>query len=319
MDEGNPIGCAFILMDYIHGNTASYLSRVYPGNHEGIPPAFQSKFWQQIGRFMSELATLRLPRIGSIFHDAKQEGAYNIGPLMETHSGPYFSTDEFYSDFPLALGRRLSRKGQETGGQQELIYAFLRLCPSFAACEENKDEAHDFGLANYDLNPNNVLVDAEFNVLAVIDWDRVASMPDAALHRFPYFMGIAGVVPGHREKRDVARTRQKLGWAFAQTVEEESHAWAARKERMRARGDPEAPVFRLTTAGFFGIEALAFRALMYIKNRESWMNTDWIWALRWLEGRSASQVARFCERVLMGDDEEDDYDDGGWASESVAG
>ena len=54
--------------------------------------------------------------------------------------------------------------------------------------------AEGFGFANYDLNPDNVLADGEFNILAVIDWDTgtpLLPVPDTALYRVLSLMGVA--------------------------------------------------------------------------------------------------------------------------------
>ena len=76
-----------------------------------------------------------------------------------------------------------------------------------------------FGLSNYDLNPNSILIDREFNVLAVIDWDSVVTLPDAALYCFPFLMGVSCAVPGVVVTRPAMMKREQLGRRFAEVVE----------------------------------------------------------------------------------------------------
>ncbi|KAL8640806.1 MAG: hypothetical protein Q9228_002320 [Teloschistes exilis] len=199
----NAIGCPFIFMKYIHGNTAEEVSRTYPGEHEGIPSQFEDKFWRQYAKIMIQLASIRLLKIGSIVQNSDGLGSFVVGPLVDTGSGPYDSAAKFYADYPLTRGKSLQEGELRVSGQEELVYSFRSLAASFLppTTQTRQSLAEGFGLSNYDLGPNNIIVDRDFNALAVIDWDSVIAVPDAALYRFPYFMGvdcaIAGVVGMH--------------------------------------------------------------------------------------------------------------------------
>jgi len=52
LNDQNPVGCPFSIIEYIHGNTAEDVSRTYPGQHEGIPAPFEEKFWRQLAKIM---------------------------------------------------------------------------------------------------------------------------------------------------------------------------------------------------------------------------------------------------------------------------
>ncbi|KAG8406148.1 hypothetical protein J3458_021475 [Metarhizium acridum] len=114
-DEQNAVGCLFSMIEYVHGNTAEEVSQSYPGNQERIPEPFREKILTPIANIMTQLASVRLPKIGSIFRDAA--GSFVVGPLIETGSGPYDSAAEFYADYPLALGKSLAEKEQPVSGQ----------------------------------------------------------------------------------------------------------------------------------------------------------------------------------------------------------
>lgn len=214
LDEQNPAGCPFSIMEYIHGNTAEEVSQNYPGQHEGIPPKFREMFWREIATIMVQLASIRLPKIGSIFRSSEDSDSFIVGPLVETGSGPYASAAEFYNDYPLALGNSLQKGGEQVPSQDELLRAFQSIAASLPASERG-----GFGLVNYDLNPNNILVDQEFNVLAVIDWDSVVAMPDIALYRLPFLMGISCAVPGIVPSHPLETKRHKLSQQSAEVVE----------------------------------------------------------------------------------------------------
>ncbi|KAI1123476.1 hypothetical protein F5Y10DRAFT_280901 [Nemania abortiva] len=182
--------------------------------------------------------------------------------LVETGSGPYNSAAEFYADYPLAL--TLVGDGSAEG----------------------------FGLANYDLNPNNFLVDREFNVLAVIDWDSVVSGPDAALYRFPFLMGVSCAVPGVVDTHPAVMKREQLGRRFAKVVEEVGQDKAGND----CEGANKWPTHLLAKSGFFSKEAVAFRSLIYVKMRQDCVNNTWLQGLKWLSEHNEVQVAQFYHR-----------------------
>ncbi|OAA57010.1 Protein kinase-like domain protein [Niveomyces insectorum RCEF 264] len=285
LSTDNAVGCAFSFLEYIHGNTAEEMSQRYPGDHEGIPSQFETKFWRQLAHIMIQLASVRLPKIGSIIHDEKTTGSFLVGPLVETGTGPYESSAEFYSAYPLALNRHL---GSATRGQEKALEAFRCIAASFP--RPRTDSHAGFGLVNYDLNPNNILVDRDFNVLAVIDWDSVISAPDAALYRFPFLMGVASAVPGIIDTHPAILERQELGRQFAATVAQVGQEQGY-SERPRA-GKRKKP-FLFTKSGFFSKEAVAVRSLTYIKMKQDWVNDEWLAGLTWLCGRDEKAVARF--------------------------
>ncbi|WEW61183.1 hypothetical protein PRK78_006673 [Emydomyces testavorans] len=267
-ENNNPVGVPYSLMDYVHGSTAEELSNSYPGDHEGIPEKYADKFMRQVAQIMVQLAALRLPKIGSIVPMEKDS----------TESGPYKTASEFYQDYPIALAKTLY--SDNWVNKRQILNAFLDLAATFPQSSSGRD---GFGLANYDLGPNNFIVDAEFNVLAVIDWDSVIAVPDAALHRFPFLMGMDCAAPGIVSKHSAKLKRERLALRFANIVEQ-----VARKESLEK---PYGPV--LTKLGFYSKEALAFRALVYYKMKQDFVDDEWLRGLRWLGGKNDDELARF--------------------------
>ncbi|POR31014.1 Uncharacterized protein TPAR_08762 [Tolypocladium paradoxum] len=291
LDDQNAVGCPFSIIEYIHGNTAEEVSRAYPGDHEGIPAQFAEKFWRQIAKTMIQLASVRLPKIGSIIRSETDSGSFIVGPLVETGSGPYDSAGEFYADYPVALSKSLGEGSRQTSGQGELVRAFQSLAAAFPtpSARAGDGSAAGFGLANYDLNPNNVLVDREFNVLAVIDWDSVVAVPDAALYRFPFLMGIGCAVPGEVDTHPAAIKREQLGRQFAEVVETVGRGLGEDD----CEGANKQPTILLGKSGFYSKEAVAFRSLIYCKMRQDWVNSEWLTGLKWLSEHDETDVARF--------------------------
>ncbi|KAM3548685.1 hypothetical protein MY1884_009073 [Beauveria asiatica] len=287
LNAQNAVGCPFSIIEYVDGNTAEEVSRNYPGEHEGIPAQFEEKFWRHVAKIMIQLASIRLPKIGSIIRDGSD--SFVAGQLVETGTGPYNSAAEFYADYPLALSKSLGE--QPVSGQDELLHAFHSLAASFPSpiAQVGDGSTEGFGLANYDLNPNNFLVDREFNVLAVIDWDSVVSVPDAALYRFPFLMGVSCAVPGVVDAHPAVMKREQLGRRFAEVVEEVGQEQAGKEWEAANKW----PKYLLTKSGFFSKEAVAFRSLIYVKMSQDWVNNTWLQGLKWLSEHNELQVAQF--------------------------
>ncbi|TQV97811.1 hypothetical protein V2A60_006466 [Cordyceps javanica] len=293
LDIDNRVGSAFVLMEYVPGSTADVVSRMYPGDHRGsIPTHFREKFWRQLAGIMVRLAAVRLPMIGSIYREGSSPGAFTAGPLVETLSGPYGSAAAFYRDFAPRLGRRLGNGQAGEEGQAALLQGFARVATSSFVPEtgaeeeeEHKESRGGFGLANYGLSPSNVLVDAEFNVLAVIDWSAVVALPEAALHQLPQGMGIEAAIPGATEATEAAvREAQAHGRRFAEMVERQALEMADHKESVMPP---------LTAAGFYSREAVAFRALIDMRRQQDSLNRQWARGLEWLAEHSDEALDGF--------------------------
>ncbi|OAA56859.1 Protein kinase-like domain protein [Cordyceps fumosorosea ARSEF 2679] len=203
--------------------------------------------------------------------------------LVETGTGPHNTAAEFYADYPLALSRSLGE--QPVSGQDELMQAFRSLAASFPS----DGSGEGFGLANYDLNLNNILVDREFNVLTVIDWDFVVSVPDAALYRFPFLMGVSCAVPGVVDAHSKVIKQEQLRRRFAEVVEEVAQQQAGKD----CEGANKLHKHLFTRSGFFSKEAVAFRSLIRVKMRQDWVNDTWLRGLKWLSQHDEMQVAQF--------------------------
>ncbi|KJZ73501.1 hypothetical protein HIM_07057 [Hirsutella minnesotensis 3608] len=293
LDTPNPVGCPFIIAQHVHASTAEHMSKAYPGHHEGVPPRYQHKFFKQLAGIMVKLASVRLPKIGSITRTEGSKDRFVIGPLVETGTGPYDSAVDFYRDYPRALHKKLAQEADPVSGQREVLQAFQALASTFThqattTCGKRPDEG--FGLANYNLGLENILVDSDFNVLAVTDWSSVASMPDAALHRLPFLMGVDCLVPGLAEPHHAALERQQLAQQLAETAEMVSQLHCA-NSRQASRGKKTS--FQFNRRAFFCKEALAHRAMVYVQLRQGRVNREWLKGLKWMLKHSDADVKHF--------------------------
>lgn len=260
--------------------TAEEVSRTYQ---------FEEKFWRQVAKIMVQLASIQLPKIGSIYQDGNAPALIVVGPFVETGSGPYQPVAEFYAEYPMALSKSLGEPPVDK--QEEVVEAFQSLTASFPI--ELGDDSPGFGLANYDLNPNNFIIDQDFNVLAIIDWDSVVAVPDAALYHFPYLVGFDCAVPGEVDTHPKVAKRHQLGRQFAEVVQE-----VAREMKQQGKDEghglnKQQRAFLFSRNGFFSKEAAAFRSLVYIKTRQDWVNHAWVEGLKWLSEHDEVEVIQF--------------------------
>ncbi|KAK5998752.1 hypothetical protein PT974_01134 [Cladobotryum mycophilum] len=259
LEDENLIGCPFSIIEYIHGNTAYELFQTYRVDHDSIPEEFEEKFWRQMAQLMVQLASIRLPKMGSITHGDDAPNSFTS-----------------------------SARGERIAWQTELIVAFLTLSWSFE--KKEKSHAEGFGLVNFDLGSNNIIVDEEFNFLAVIDWSMAIAVPDAVLYRFQNLMGISIAMPGKYKHNELTTilNRYRQGLRLAKLVEELSLERGGSADE-----STEDRQFIFTKSGFYCKEALAFQSLSDLHAEEGCINKDWMHGLEWLKERSEAQTADF--------------------------
>lgn len=201
----NEVGAPYMLMDYIHGTTAIalYKARGCAAYSFGTSDQNQ-RFRRQMARIQVELASLTFDRIGSLWAERDFQG-FTIGAEIETGEGPWETAESYYS----ALTDHRLRVA-ETDAEPD-----VRTCDSFAlprkfpaVIQQLQSRATGpYHLGNRDFGAHNVLVDHEFNIVGLIDFDGVLAAPIEVVAQPPDFMGLAAEVPGHVETRPIALER----------------------------------------------------------------------------------------------------------------
>lgn len=126
--------------------------------------------------------------------------------------------------------------------------------------------------------------------MGVIDWDALAAVPEAALYRFPFLMGIDSTVPGVETTHPAVVRREQRARDFAAAVEMVS--------RRMAEGQSDPDLFVFSQYGFYSLEALAYRALIHVQMRQDRVNEEWIKAVEWLSLHE--DEAEVCDFFLTG-------------------
>lgn len=190
-------------MEYLHGTVASELRALRECEPYVFGTAEQdARFWHQMAFIHVQLANTTHDKIGSLHQD---EDSLVIGPELVTGKGPWTTSEDFYSTL---AHHRLKAAEQDAGAEvrnkpSELPYDFRNLMKNILVHGEAQTKG-PFVMANRDFGAHNVLVDNEFNIVGLIDFDGCMFAPIEVAAQFPLYMGLQRPVPGHVETRELA-------------------------------------------------------------------------------------------------------------------
>jgi hypothetical protein len=180
----NPFGAPYIVMDFLPGSPVP-VSDFDPQNLDQV-----AKVYDQICRISYKLLTLRFERIGSLY-PSNNEGSVVIGPkdgFSGERYGPFDTAKEYHTALAqlywdqsrnCALPQLPLPKTWEwasaTTMEKDLFTAYLHIqCLSLVDYESDNFR---FCFQHGELKLRNILVDAELNVVGVIDWDESSIVP----------------------------------------------------------------------------------------------------------------------------------------------
>ena len=197
-----------MLMSYIEGTEATELRAI----RDCEPGFFGTKdqdrrFRAQMAKIQVQFALLRFEQIGSLYQN-DNDGSFYIGPELETGRGPWSSATAYYHDLAshtLRVCHQDASLEVREAESAQLPEVFEKIMSLYRG---NPPES-GFGLANRDFGPHNILVDNDFNIIAVIDLDGVLAAPIEVVARPPSMAGLEQETPGHVETRPAALERIK--------------------------------------------------------------------------------------------------------------
>jgi hypothetical protein len=115
---------------------------------------------------------VKFDKIGCIFKDP-ETGHYEIGPLPNGLGGPYLTATEYYQAWAAS---NMPEPGvtSDFPSRIETIASMI-----------SKNDNGPFRLIHPDFGHNNIIVDDDFNILSVIDWEYSFVGPPELAARFP--------------------------------------------------------------------------------------------------------------------------------------
>jgi len=131
---------------------------------------------------------LKFDKIGSIFKN-RETGRFEIGPLPDGLGGPYKTTAEYYRAW---AARNMAKQadGSDFPSRVDEVSSFIS--------EYNNGP---FRLIHGDFSQHNIIVDDDFNMLAVIDWEKSFVGPSEMAACFPLSLQVypESIFPLHRD------------------------------------------------------------------------------------------------------------------------
>ena len=123
------------------------------------------------------------PKIGAIIR--RQNGTYDVGPLPDL-GGPFSTATEY-----LTAWAEAAKFPDMDGASEEIrtsIMDFPNKMKALAANIAVQDHG-PFPLVHDDFGHNNIVVDDDYNILGVIDWENASSMPWESVY-FPLTLSV---------------------------------------------------------------------------------------------------------------------------------
>ncbi|KAI5464388.1 hypothetical protein BGZ63DRAFT_451628 [Mariannaea sp. PMI_226] len=182
-------GVAFTLMEFIPGDSAMESFGGWHAHRGKIPLQYKSKFYHQVAQMQTDLASIRFPMIGRITQ--RSNGSFAIDAIPGI-GGPFSTAADYLeawvqnAKFPMPekalrsmlppdLADELNSSIQQFPAK---LAALVRLIPL-------KDGP--FPLYHPDLFHSNIIIDSDYNVLSIIDWENTCTVPWEVV-QFPMFL-----------------------------------------------------------------------------------------------------------------------------------
>jgi hypothetical protein len=173
-------------------------------HYKKISPELEQKrqrILESLASCVAELRSLKFDKLGTLSLDGS-DGSLTVEPIISQPFGQVERDANFFRNLPTPeqsfdssrawLDSCLTRFCEDvfsrvlakelSGYQSDLLYGMLRLYRLILDCLPlpNTDETEIFVIAPPDFGSQNILVDEEGNVTAILDWDRVDTRPQCS-------------------------------------------------------------------------------------------------------------------------------------------
>jgi hypothetical protein len=149
------------------------------------------KFREQMAQIQATLASFRFPQIGSLYYIQETDDFY-IGPELQTGKGPWRSSAEYYDDLANYLLKSASSHEELKQSQAYMLPAILRHLMRI----HGEEPTGPFRLTNRDFGAHNILVNEDFEIVGVIDFDGVMAAPLEVVAQYPVLSFLETEPPG---------------------------------------------------------------------------------------------------------------------------
>ncbi|KAK3372046.1 hypothetical protein B0H63DRAFT_503437 [Podospora didyma] len=200
-------GAAYMLIEGFHGYSLSNIDH----NIYDLPILAQEHIFTQWTSFQAELAAFTFPQIGSISQFSADTGPI-VGAIAASWIDRIPTASPFQSRWDyFALKRK--RPCTESNRCATLSPLVFRNIVHDTEIFKSSQGPFPFNHMDMDMGMQNILIDDDFNFVAVIDWEFAQSAP-WEVHRYPLPIPLISsdqetadilYYPGHIAHRDVSR------------------------------------------------------------------------------------------------------------------
>lgn len=190
-------------MEYIHGSVASELREAKSCAPQMFgTPEQDRKFREQLARIQATIASFRFPYIGSLYYNQETDDFY-IGPELQTGKGPWSSSTEYYEDLTNHLLKSTVTRDDIKQNQSFMVPSILNHLMRIYG----RERTGSFRLTNRDFGAHNILVNDDFDIVGVIDFDGVMAAPLEVVAQYPVHSFLEVEPPGAVYSRPAAIER----------------------------------------------------------------------------------------------------------------
>ncbi|OQD64007.1 hypothetical protein PENPOL_c008G03295 [Penicillium polonicum] len=165
----NDFGFPYLLMEALPGTVLENRWAL------SIPDSHRKKFATQLAHYVYELSTLRFGKIGCLSY-SHESGELEVSPFQISGSWvePLSTSLEYFYLFRKGQTREIR---EEHKGEAEWEAAAWFLEKSVTSMVTEEHLYGPFPLCHLDFHYNNMLVDEDFNITAILDWSNVQTVP----------------------------------------------------------------------------------------------------------------------------------------------
>ncbi|KAJ3760602.1 hypothetical protein EV360DRAFT_68557 [Lentinula raphanica] len=200
----NDLGCPYMLMNRIKGWPIPDVVQLAGG----ITEAQILKIHAQMAAVTWQLALkCTFPVIGQLQARKNEGGSFPLDQIIDRHArqvGPFHSSTDYYATRSEMIYLEAKRKDLD---QTSLESAQLHIRASPLTFDQTVDKG-PFPLQHPDLHRQNVLIDRDWNIVAIIDWSWCSTVPWQSFQPFPF--NLAAYIEPPQQK--LSQIHERLFW-----------------------------------------------------------------------------------------------------------
>jgi hypothetical protein len=154
-------------------------------------PEQDRKFREQMARIQATVASFQFPQIGSLYYNQETDDFY-IGPELQTGKGPWALSTEYYDDLVRHLLKSAVTRGDIKQNQSFMVPSILEHLVRIYG----ERRTGPFRLTNRDFGAHNILVNDDFDIIGVIEFDGVMAAPLEVVAQYPALSFLQVEPPG---------------------------------------------------------------------------------------------------------------------------